>query len=373
MLHLSRAGIRVFSRTALQASTTNSLLNRKKLAVNETQSRGINTNDIFSSKIPENITIPEVPATPLPAPSVDELLLQGQSVLTELGLFDWYKPTGYVRWAMESIHTNLDVPWWATIVASTIALRLFLIYVPILSQRNAAIQSRYHKEMATFKDRMDEAKSEGDNRQVQSVLVEQQRFLKEKGIKIGRQFQIILINGGVFMTQFLALKKMASVGYPGLETGGTLWLENLLIPDPMYILPVLTAVTLHLTVKSGVETGANMNQYPTGFKAFMAYGFPAIAFASTCYFPAAVGVYWFTSNTISLIYAKLFKLPSVRKLFNIPELVVPPENISARKTFSELYKNMKEKKSAPPSINKIREQDLINFKKAGNAKVIRKD
>ncbi len=63
--------------------------------------------------------IPDIPALPAPKLSVEELAGMGESVLTELGLFKWWKPTGYVRWAVEALHNHADLPWWSVIIAGS--------------------------------------------------------------------------------------------------------------------------------------------------------------------------------------------------------------------------------------------------------------
>lgn len=43
------------------------------------------------------------------------------------------------------------------------------------------------------------------------MFLEQRDFLKSKDIRLGRQFLIILANGGVFATQFFAIRRMVDV------------------------------------------------------------------------------------------------------------------------------------------------------------------
>lgn len=62
----------------------------------------------------------DIPAPPPPAPpttSLEELVASGESVLDELGLFSWWKPSSYFRWGLEALHIHFDLPWWGAIVA----------------------------------------------------------------------------------------------------------------------------------------------------------------------------------------------------------------------------------------------------------------
>lgn len=58
-----------------------------------------------------------MPLPPAPTPSISDLIESGQSVLGELGLLSWWKPSSYFRMALEGIHVHADIPWWLTIVA----------------------------------------------------------------------------------------------------------------------------------------------------------------------------------------------------------------------------------------------------------------
>uniref|UniRef100_A0A8R1EAZ5 Tyrosine-protein phosphatase domain-containing protein n=1 Tax=Caenorhabditis japonica TaxID=281687 RepID=A0A8R1EAZ5_CAEJA len=96
------------------------------------QTRNISSNDVFKvSDISASADLPPLPTPPAPGLSIDDLIASGESVLEELGLWSWWKPSSYFRYALEGIHVHLDLPWWLTIVSATVALRLLLIGVPI--------------------------------------------------------------------------------------------------------------------------------------------------------------------------------------------------------------------------------------------------
>jgi YidC/Oxa1 family membrane protein insertase len=79
--------------------------------------------------------------------------------------------------------------------------------------------------------------------------MEQNDFLRKKGIFQMRQFMVMGVNGIVFLTQFFALKRMTEVGMPGISTEGVLWFTDLSACDPYYVLPTLSAITLCLALK----------------------------------------------------------------------------------------------------------------------------
>jgi hypothetical protein len=44
------------------------------------------------------------------------MFAKGQSILEELELWDWWKPSAWIRWGLEYTHFTLDMPWWGTII-----------------------------------------------------------------------------------------------------------------------------------------------------------------------------------------------------------------------------------------------------------------
>ncbi|CAD5205687.1 unnamed protein product [Bursaphelenchus okinawaensis] len=331
--------------------------------------RCITVGDVFGkvdvSKLPD---IPPVPQPPAPGPSITELLEAKQSILNELGLFSWYTPSSYFRYALESMHMHLDIPWWAALMMTTLALRLLLVKVVVLSQKNVAIQSHHRKELAAFQERMNEAKGEGNNMLMQQILIEQRDFFRAKDIKIGRQIVILMGNASVFMTQFFAVRKMANLPYPGFDKGGTLWFQDLTACDPYYALPLISAVTMFAVLRVGIEAGQSSDTMTPAMKYGMQIGLPLVVLVSSSQFPAALCVYWCTSNIISLAYAGLFRIEPIRKVFGIPKFIPPPKK--QEKGIKGAWQDYKKAKAAPPTLEELKKRDQANFKQAGRAKPI---
>ncbi|KAK6728507.1 hypothetical protein RB195_005880 [Necator americanus] len=352
-------------RVALRRGTVAAELSSRAVFYRRQQVRCISANDVFKYTAQTTPDVPPMPLPPPPARTIEEMVEAGESVLGELGLLSWWKPSSYFRMALEGIHMHVDIPWWATIVCATVALRLALIIVPIMSQRLVAKQSKYKKELDDFRTRLEDARKEGNNLLQQQIFLEQRDFLKSKDIRLGRQFFILLANGGVFATQFFAIRKMVDVNYPGLSTGGTAWFTDLTAADPYYALPLISAVTMGLVTRVGIEMGTSADQMTPMMRLGMQYALPVIIFAVSSQFATGLCVYWCASNFISLIYAGAFRTPAIRKLFNIPPLVHQSKSKKTKSTIKELMANYKANKSIPPTFAQLKEQDLQQFKKAG--------
>src|SRR3712207_1748675 len=81
---------------------------------------------------------------------------------------------------------------------------------------------------------------------------------------------------------------------PTLHEGGILWFQNLSNPDPTYLLPIISAVTMlaatEITAKNiDPQQRWLMRLLPVGITVFLIN------------FPAGLFVYWITSNLVTLV------------------------------------------------------------------------
>jgi YidC/Oxa1 family membrane protein insertase len=59
----------------------------------------------------------------------------------------------------------------------------------------------------------------------------------------------------VFISVFWGMRRMAQLPVESMKYGGILWFTDLTVPDPFYLLPILTASTLLTIVEVGVRVG----------------------------------------------------------------------------------------------------------------------
>jgi len=71
-----------------------------------------------------------------------------------------------------------------------------------------------------------------------------------------------LVQAPVFLSFFFGIRKMAELPVTSLQTGGALWFTDLTVPDPLYLLPAMTATTFLVTIELGTD-GVNPQQKGT--------------------------------------------------------------------------------------------------------------
>lgn len=168
-------------------------------------------------------------------------------------------------------------------------------------------------------------------------------FMKEKDISPFKSLLVPLAMAPVFISFFFGLRKMANLPVESLKTGGLFWFTDLTVADPFYILPLITSVTVWITLEVGVD-GMKLNASQHGH--LMKYVFraiPIIMFPFTLNFPAAILCYWVSTNAISLIQVSVLKLPAVRQKLNIePARVIPADLMPKNKQgFRDSFKECK--------------------------------
>lgn len=215
-----------------------------------------------------------------------------------------------------------------------------------------------------------QAQRDGDVKKSERLYEEVMNVMRKEMFPM--QFKMMktaLIQAPIFISTFLVLKNMAYYKIPSLTTGGVLWFTDLSIADPYYLLPILTAVSLHLVVRVGAEFGGGLDNQPAFLRNLMMYGFPISGFLLMINFPAALNCYWLTNNLISLIQTFLLTRPPIRKALSIPERKIS-KSAPSMPSFSDMLKEVQARQHAAAQASKkppgVRGQIIVgdrNFRK----------
>lgn len=87
---------------------------------------------------------------------------------------------------------------------------------------------------------------------------------------------------------FYAIRGFAYASQPSF-----LWIKNLAVSDPLYILPLLAAITTYV---SSQQTTGDSQQSKT-----MLLAMPLVIGYMTVQFPAGLGLYWVVSNLVQIV------------------------------------------------------------------------
>ncbi|XP_010952995.2 mitochondrial inner membrane protein OXA1L isoform X1 [Camelus bactrianus] len=305
--------------------------------------RGLSTSPISFAEAQVQAP-PVIPAPPPPTAATevasgdtaDIVHAAAEQSFSELGLGS-FTPVGLIQNLLEFMHVNLGLPWWGAIAACTVLARCLVFPLIVKGQREAAKIHNHMPEIQKFSTRIREAKLTGNHTEFYRASSEMTFYQKKHDIKLFRPLILPLTQAPIFISFFIALREMANLPVPSLQTGGLWWFQDLTLSDPTYILPLVVTATMWGVLELGAETGVQSSdlQWMRNFLRLM----PLAVLPITIHFPSAVFMYWLSSNMFSLGQVACLRIPAVRTVLKIPPRVVhDPDKLPPREGFIKSFK-----------------------------------
>lgn len=199
-------------------------------------------------------TLSDAPPSTSPLADIDAASLldlpEQIGYLKTLGLDFGWGPSSMMQWSLEHIHVYSGLPWWASIAATSILLRLILLKPLLKSQETAAKLQLLSQEpkYEEIKRASLEATSAGDTNAVMQHRRDLAMMNRAAGVNpLNAFWGFIQIPFGYGM--FRVLNDASSIPVPGMETGGFLWVTDLTVPDPLHILPIAGPMAMFAMMK----------------------------------------------------------------------------------------------------------------------------
>lgn len=263
-------------------------------------------------------------------------------------------PTAFIQYVIDGVHVSSGLPWWASIVATTVAIRILVLPIMIYQMKATARLTLLRPELEKLTNRIKESgydpKVVEDNQARMKAL-----FVKHKTTP----FSPILgafIQAPLFMCFFFAIRNMAE-NMESFKEGGALWFTDLSTPDSLFIMPVLSGAFFLLTVELGATDGMQGQPMLGKMKMFLR-GLAVLLVPLTASFPKALFCYWLTANVCSLIQAAAFKQQGVKAALGIPDVShlakLKDTPVSPVVTFSQHPRSKGETRVASPKRQRPR-------------------
>lgn len=244
--------------------------------------------------------------------------------LHEIGLNYGYGPTSLLQWTMEHIHIYTGLPWWASIAATAVILRIALFPFYLKASDTTARQTALVSVTKPITDRMSAAQRAGNNQDVMVAWTQLRAVRQKAGINFRDMFTPMILQGVFGFCGFKLLRAMAHLPVPAFHTDGFLWLQDLTLSDPFLILPAVMAGSIYFLIRMGGETGAaGTTQLAPGMQNFMKYGMPSIIFLGTGWQPGAVCVWFAAGGALGIAQALALQRKEVRAFFGLAPIYKP--------------------------------------------------
>lgn len=169
--------------------------------------------------------------------------------LKELGLDYGWGPSSLMQWVIEHIHIWTGLPWWASIVATGILVRLAVLKPAIdasdLSARLHAVRDISNP----LRQRMLRYARDGNQVELVKARAELQDLNIKHGIKPSKAFVPLLVNVPLSYGCFRVVRGMAALPVPGLASESLGWITDLTVSDPYFVIPLATSAVLYLSMR----------------------------------------------------------------------------------------------------------------------------
>lgn len=250
--------------------------------------------------------VAEAPAAALTATE------QPTAFAAELG----YLPPDLALRAVDAVHEALDLPWWAAIAGSTIAVRVALLPLALHGTRQQSKMQGLRAEIAPLQARIHS--SGGTDHQ---AAQEMQALYAKHNISPMNLLALPLLQLPVFMSFFLGLRRLTE-SFPDAHAGGAYWFLDLGARDESFWLPAMSGLSALALVRLSVPGAtAGMNSTEAEQAEFMKKvlsGVTLISLPVASTMPASVLVFWIANNCFSLGYTTSILLPPTRAILGLP-------------------------------------------------------
>lgn len=197
-------------------------------------------------------------------------------------------------WLLQAIQTFV-INWGFTIIAITILVKGAMYWLTKAQYESMAKMRALQPKMQALKERF------GEDRQKMSQAM-MELYKKEKVNPMGGCFPLLL-QMPIFLSLYWVLLESVELRHAGF----VLWITDLSVPDPFFVLPVLTGVTMYMLQRLQPMTIQDPMQQK--IMQWMPVAMSIFFFM----FPAGLVLYWLISNVITLVQAKMIYAAMDRK------------------------------------------------------------
>lgn len=176
-------------------------------------------------------------------------LAEGET-LTSLGL-GGYSPSGFVQYILDTVHTTTGLPWWLSIVATTLCIKVALIPFSLYAREQALKMRPINPQVEILKARQKEFVLARDIDRANEEKAKMLELYKKHGVNPLKAMLPTLAQAVIMISFFFAIRKMAYAPIPSMMTEGTLWFTDLTLNDPTFLLPIISSALLMVSFEVG--------------------------------------------------------------------------------------------------------------------------
>ncbi|KAL3478430.1 60Kd inner membrane protein-domain-containing protein [Aspergillus californicus] len=276
----------------------------------------------FNSTSSSSPTTPDVSPQPQESSEWDIANLDINSIpekigyLKDVGLDYGWGPSALNEFIFEHIHMWTGLSWLGSIVATGLLIRVAIMPIFFRSADTSTKMSNLKHILTPLRNQRLAAAQNGNNIEAAMAKAKMTEVYKKHDITPIKAFLPMFIQAPLGYGSFRVITGMASLPIPGLAAEKFLWVSDLTVADPLFVLPALTAALVHFSIKRGGEMG-NMDDATRAIRNGLMYGMPALSFAFMVFQPGALQIYFAVTAFVGLVQAHMIASKPIRRLLGI--------------------------------------------------------
>lgn len=267
---------------------------------------------------------------------------------------------GFTQESIVWLHSHTGLPWWATIITTTLAIRMFItlplaLYqhyifakIEMLNYEMEHIIKNVKRENIRLMQEFNWPEEYSKIACKRAINKEWNQLIVRDNCHPMKTVVLILVQIPLWVSLSVSWRNLCTMLpipspsayeiYLELTTGGFGWILNLAEVDSYWILPVsaglLNLIIIEIQTLIRIQKPTRFVTICTNFSKFLSIALIPIA----AYLPSAVSLYWTTSSFWGLCQNLLLLSPKVRRLARIPET-----EHELSHPYSHMYERMRNK------------------------------
>lgn len=259
--------------------------------------------------------------------------------------FGW-GPTSLAQFFLEHLHITGGLSWTISIAVLAVLLRGACLPWAITASDQAAKMKELQPVIKPLSEKMKQALAENQRDLAVQTQLQIRELRSESGLSFMKMFRPMLLQVPLGYGAWHTLTTAAALPVPSMESEQFLWISNLCVADPTYLLPVLTATMTYFNVRVSQRGQPNM-QFAQVLRVVM----PVVSGLFLCFQSTAVGIYFLANGIFSQIQISGLQNAAVRRWLKLAPMPLNPSSAPESNTstrFSSM--NMSVTETRPSAI-----------------------
>eukprot|EP01018_Ginkgo_biloba_P018320 Gb_38756 [translate_table: standard] len=233
---------------------------------------------------------------------------------------EWYTPVDGVIAFLDGLHNLTALPWWLTIIVSTVAIRMALLPLTILQLKK---MDRISEILPKLPPPLPMPGSGRSLRQQYTLFTQQRRAMGCPTFLW--TFASFAVQAPCFISWMMAVRRMCVEHHPGFDCGGALWFIDLteFVHGPLGALFPLSVAGMHfLNVQisfgrfKDAKLSGTMSLIQKYYKIWLEILTVPI-FVAGFYIPQGSFMYWLTNGVLTATQQLSLRHPNIRQKFGL--------------------------------------------------------